>query len=77
MSKSISMTSTEYTPLPLTMEDIRDGMKEYFIRDGKNFASINGKKRMLLVYSKFLIDQKYFNLSEDDLKYIFNNLVQI
>ena len=76
---SISTTSEykPYQPLPLTMEDIRGGMNEYFIRDGKNYASIYGKEKMLLVYSEFLFNPTNFNLSQDDLKFIFTSLVQI
>jgi len=79
MSSSISMTSTEssYKPLSLTMKDIRRGMKEYFIRDGINYASIYGKEKMLVVYEEFLINQTNFKFSQEDLKFIFTNLSQI
>ena len=76
-SSTPSDKPTPYKPTPVTMEDIRQGMTEYFIRDGKNYASIYGKEKMLLVYSEFLCNQKNFNLSQDDLKFIFTNLVRI
>lgn len=72
---TMNKITAEYKPLKLTMEDIRGGMNEYFIRDGRNYESIYGKDKMLLVYSKFLFRQtENFNLSHDDLKYILTYL---